>query len=185
MSIFPESQPSFRFLPRLVRFSADPNSTSSQNRGQGGVARGNSYLPLPALNAGTTSPMRQLTKLLSVSRQTLPLFSASPRCLYHTQLSKMSFETTSTIASFGGKLLKLKHKSSSTNTDMALNLFMPSQASKSGAKVPVLFYLSGLTCTGDNCSEKGFFQHAASKHGIAVVYPDTSPRKYASRRAHT
>jgi len=33
-----------------------------------------------------------------------------------------------------------------------------------------------LTCTGDNCAEKGFFQHGASKHGIAVLYPDTSPR---------
>ena len=87
----------------------------------------------------------------------------------------MSFETTATIASFGGKLLKLKHKSSSTNTDMALNLYLPPQALKSGAKVPVLFYLSGLTCTGDNCSEKGFFQHGASEKGIAVVYPDTSP----------
>ena len=87
----------------------------------------------------------------------------------------MSFETTATIASFGGKLLKLKHKSSSTNTDMAVNVYLPPQALKSGAKVPVLFYLSGLTCTGDNCSEKGFFQHGASEKGIAIVYPDTSP----------
>lgn len=87
----------------------------------------------------------------------------------------MSFETTATIASFGGKLLKLTHQSTSTNTKMALNLYLPPQASKTH-KVPALFYLSGLTCTGDNCSEKGFFQHAASKHGIAVVYPDTSPR---------
>lgn len=86
----------------------------------------------------------------------------------------MSFETTASIASFGGKLLKLQHKSSSTTTNMALNLYLPPQASKQ--KVPVLFYLSGLTCTGDNCAEKGFFQAPASKHGIAVVYPDTSPR---------
>src|SRR5215469_18849622 len=82
-------------------------------------------------------------------------------------------ETTATIASFGGKLLKLKHKASSTNCDMALNLYLPPQAEK--GKVPVLFYLSGLTCTGDNCAEKGFFQHAASQKGIAIVYPDTSP----------
>lgn len=87
----------------------------------------------------------------------------------------MSFETTATIASFGGKLLKLKHKSSSTNTDMELNLYLPPQALKPGAKVAVLFYLSGLTCTANNCSEKGFFQHGASQKGIAIVYPDTSP----------
>lgn len=60
---------------------------------------------------------------------------------------------------------------------MALNLYLPPSASSdSKSKVPVLFYLSGLTCTGDNCAEKGFFQAYASKHGIAVVYPDTSPR---------
>ncbi|KAF4554179.1 S-formylglutathione hydrolase-like protein [Elsinoe fawcettii] len=86
----------------------------------------------------------------------------------------MSFETTATIASFGGKLLKLAHKATSTNCEMKLNLYLPPQANS--AKVPVLFYLSGLTCTGDNCSEKGFFQHRASQKGIAVVYPDTSPR---------
>lgn len=92
----------------------------------------------------------------------------------------MTFTTNATIASFGGKLLKLSHKAASTNCDMALNLYLPPQAAKEGAKVPVLFYLSGLTCTGDNCAEKGFFQHAASKKGIAVVYPDTSPRTCAS-----
>ena len=86
----------------------------------------------------------------------------------------MTFETTATIASFGGKLLKLKHKSTSTTTPMALNLYLPPQSSTQ--KVPVLFYLSGLTCTGDNGAEKGFFQHGASRRGIAVVYPDTSPR---------
>lgn len=119
--------------------------------------------------------MRLLTKLPRAPR---PAFAFQPltiRFSCYTTLSKMSFETTGTIASFGGKLLKLKHKSSSTNTDMELNMFLPPQALKSGAKVPVLFYLSGLTCTGNNCSEKGFFQHGAAKHGIAVVYPDTSP----------
>ena len=86
----------------------------------------------------------------------------------------MAFTTTATISSFGGKLLKLKHNATATNCEMALNLFIPPQASSK--KVPVLFYLSGLTCTGDNCSEKGFFQASASKKGIAVFYPDTSPR---------
>ncbi|KAH8595937.1 putative esterase [Bisporella sp. PMI_857] len=87
----------------------------------------------------------------------------------------MSFTITATISSFGGKLLKLTHPSKSTKCDMALNLFLPPQATSSN-KVPVLYYLSGLTCTGDNCAEKGFFQPWAAQHGIAVVYPDTSPR---------
>lgn len=91
----------------------------------------------------------------------------------------MSFKTNGTIASFGGKLLKLSHSSKSTGCDMALNLYLPPQATASiEKKVPVLFYLAGLTCTGDNCAEKGFFQHAASKRGLAVVYPDTSPRAF-------
>lgn len=86
----------------------------------------------------------------------------------------MSFEVTATIASFGGKLLKLTHQSSSTSCKMALNLYLPPTQSK---KVPMLFYLAGLTCTGDNGAEKGFFQNSASKHGIAIVFPDTSPRE--------
>jgi S-formylglutathione hydrolase len=122
--------------------------------------------------------MRQLSKLLTAPR--LASAFQLPTKRFFTTPAIMSFETTGTIATFGGKLLKLKHKSSSTNTDMELNMFLPPQALKSGAKVPVLFYLSGLTCTGNNCSEKGFFQHGAAKYGIAVVYPDTSPSAYSS-----
>jgi poly(3-hydroxybutyrate) depolymerase len=88
----------------------------------------------------------------------------------------MSVKTTATIASFGGKLLKLAHDASTTGCEMKFNLYLPPQSTKS--KVPLLIWLSGLTCTGDNCSEKGFFQHAASKRGIAVLYPDTSPRRF-------
>lgn len=88
------------------------------------------------------------------------------------------FKTNSTIASFGGKLLKLTHTAKTTNCDMNLNVYFPPESSAKNGKFPVLFYLSGLTCTADNCSEKGFFQHAASKNGIAIVYPDTSPRPY-------
>lgn len=87
----------------------------------------------------------------------------------------MSLKTNATIASFGGKLLKLGHKSTATGCDMEFNLYLPPQANK-GQKVPLLIWLSGLTCTANNCSEKGFFQNGASKHGIAVLYPDTSPR---------
>ena len=87
----------------------------------------------------------------------------------------MTFTTTATIANFGGKLLKLSHQAESTGCEMKLNLFLPHQATSS-TPVPVLFFLSGLTCTGDNCAEKGFFQPAAARHGLAVVYPDTSPR---------
>ncbi|KAA8646983.1 hypothetical protein EYZ11_000099 [Aspergillus tanneri] len=89
----------------------------------------------------------------------------------------MAVTTKATIASFGGKLLKLSHVTSSTKCEMNFNLYLPPQSwQQPSQKVPVLVYLSGLTCTADNCSEKGFFQHGASKKGIAVLYPDTSPR---------
>lgn len=86
----------------------------------------------------------------------------------------MSFTTKATITQFGGKLLKLTHEASTTGCEMALNLYLPPNTTKA----PVLFYLAGLTCTGDNGSEKGFFAHNASKKGIAVVFPDTSPSTY-------
>ncbi|KAK2738487.1 hypothetical protein FQN57_007002 [Myotisia sp. PD_48] len=89
----------------------------------------------------------------------------------------MSVTTKATITSFGGKLLKLAHNAVSTKCEMAFNLYLPPQAAQNpDSKVPVLFYLSGLTCTAENCSEKGFFQRGASERGIAIVYPDTSPR---------
>lgn len=92
----------------------------------------------------------------------------------------MSVQTKATIASFGGKLLKLTHNASTTNCEMGFNLYLPPQAtSNTSHKVALLIYLAGLTCTGDNGAEKGFFQHKASEKGIAVLYPDTSPRASA------
>ncbi|PWW75353.1 S-formylglutathione hydrol [Tuber magnatum] len=89
----------------------------------------------------------------------------------------MGFEIKAKIANFGGQLLKLEHQSTSTKTKMALNLFLPpTSISQPSHKTPILIFLSGLTCTGDNCAEKGFLQPHAARHGIAIVYPDTSPR---------
>lgn len=88
----------------------------------------------------------------------------------------MPFKTNAKIASFGGTLYKLTHTSTSTGTEMNLSIFLPPQALNSNTKVPVLVYLSGLTCTPDNCAEKGFFQHGCAAKGIAFVLPDTSPR---------
>ncbi|TAQ84134.1 hypothetical protein B7494_g7540 [Chlorociboria aeruginascens] len=83
----------------------------------------------------------------------------------------MSFKTTAAIASFGGKLLKLTHEASTTGCEMALNLYLPPSASTNSAhKVPVLFYLAGLTCTGDNGAEKGFFQSGA--RGLKIAGED-------------
>ena len=92
-----------------------------------------------------------------------------------TQQTTMTVKTEATIADFGGRLLKLSHQSELCNCEMKFNMFVPGSASSS-KPAPVLFYLAGLTCTGDNGAEKGFFQAKASEKGIAVVFPDTSPR---------
>ena len=80
-----------------------------------------------------------------------------------------------TITTFGGRLLKLTHKSSATGTDMNFNLFIPPGASAS-KPAPVLIYLSGLTCSPANVSEKGFLHAHAAPLGLALLFPDTSPR---------
>ena len=120
------------------------------------IARGASTVPNPNPTAPRPSPCYQ---------------SRSP--------PNMSIQTKATIASFGGKLLKLTHNATTTSCEMGFNLFLPPQATLNPLhKVPLLIYLAGLTCTGDNGAEKGFFQHKASEKGIAVLYPDTSPREF-------
>jgi S-formylglutathione hydrolase len=86
----------------------------------------------------------------------------------------MAFTINASIATFRGTLHKLTHSSPTTGTPMNLNLFLPYEANH--YTVPVLIYLSGLTCSPDNCTEKGFLNAAAAEHGLAVLYPDTSPR---------
>lgn len=87
----------------------------------------------------------------------------------------MKFETKAKIATQGGWLLKLSHEAETVKCPMDVNVFFPGPVD-STQKYPVLLYLSGLTCTPNNCSEKGFIHYWAAKHGIAVVLPDTSPR---------
>lgn len=87
----------------------------------------------------------------------------------------MAFTTNASIRVFGGRLLKLTHQSTTTGTPMNLNLFIPPSAS-AASPAPVLLYLSGLTCTPDNATEKGFLQYHAAPLGLALLFPDTSPR---------
>uniref|UniRef100_A0A7S2UZ85 S-formylglutathione hydrolase n=1 Tax=Fibrocapsa japonica TaxID=94617 RepID=A0A7S2UZ85_9STRA len=75
---------------------------------------------------------------------------------------------------FGGTLKQLTHQSEAVGTPMRFSIFLPPQAESS--PVPVLYYLSGLTCTDENFTQKGGAYRLASKLGIAVVAPDTSPR---------
>jgi len=83
-------------------------------------------------------------------------------------------QTISENACFGGVQGVYKHASKATGTDMTFGLFLPAEA-KDGP-VPVLWYLSGLTCTHENAMVKAGAQGWAAEQGIALVFPDTSPR---------
>ena len=83
-------------------------------------------------------------------------------------------QQTEQIKDHGGWLKRFVHSSQCCQCDMTFSVFLPAQAETQ--KVPVLYYLSGLTCTDDNVRTKGGAQRFAAEHGIALVMPDTSPR---------
>jgi S-formylglutathione hydrolase len=87
----------------------------------------------------------------------------------------MSPETISTVKSFGGTQGVYRHASLETDTDMVFAVYLPPQA-EAGAKLPILWYLSGLTCTHANVMEKGGYQRACAELGLILIAPDTSPR---------
>lgn len=76
--------------------------------------------------------------------------------------------------SHGGGQGVYSHRSVATGTAMTLSVFVPDHAP--GTRLPVLWYLSGLTCTHANVTEKGEYRRACAEHGIVFVAPDTSPR---------
>ena len=75
----------------------------------------------------------------------------------------------------GGRQLVVKHASLATGTDMTFSIYLPPQTDR-GTKVPVVWYLSGLTCTHANVTEKGEYRAACAELGLIFVAPDTSPR---------
>lgn len=86
----------------------------------------------------------------------------------------MDFEKVSETASFGGMQGYYSHAAETVGCTMRFSVFTPPQAKD--AKVPVLWYLSGLTCTEDNATVKAGFQRVAAELGLMIVCPDTSPR---------
>lgn len=86
----------------------------------------------------------------------------------------MTLETVSTARSHGGTQGVYVHASAATGTRMAFSVFVPDHAA--GALLPVVWYLSGLTCTHANVTEKGEYRAACARAGLIFVAPDTSPR---------
>ncbi|KAK0393736.1 hypothetical protein QR680_000377 [Steinernema hermaphroditum] len=87
----------------------------------------------------------------------------------------MSLQEVSSAKSFDGFQKIFKHQSSTLKCEMKFGVYVP-QSESADEKFPVLYYLSGLTCTEANFIEKSGFQRFASEHRIIVVNPDTSPR---------
>jgi S-formylglutathione hydrolase len=89
----------------------------------------------------------------------------------------MSQQAPELIASnkcFDGWLKRYKHTSTATGTEMIFAIYLPPQAQTQ--PVPVLYWLSGLTCTDENFMQKAGAQRLAAELGMAIVAPDTSPR---------
>ena len=86
----------------------------------------------------------------------------------------MKIETLSETSCFGGRIGFYRHASSSNNCDMQFSVFVPPQAAD--GRVPVLTFLSGLTCTEENFMVKSGAQRVAAELGLMLVSPDTSPR---------
>ncbi|KAJ7487407.1 carbohydrate esterase family 1 protein [Mycena galericulata] len=86
-------------------------------------------------------------------------------------------ELVSSNKVFNGELRKYKFKSAALGGLYSnFNIFLPAQAASSRPGVPLLVYLAGLTCTEDNGAQKGGFFGPAAAKGIALLFPDTSPR---------
>lgn len=86
----------------------------------------------------------------------------------------VSLRTISTNRAFGGVQGVYSHSSAVTGSDMTFSVYVPPHGE--GVRLPVVWYLSGLTCTHANVTEKGEFRRACSKLGLIFVAPDTSPR---------
>ena len=84
-------------------------------------------------------------------------------------------EIVSETKSHGGCQLVVRHPSAATSTDMSFSIFLPPQVEQAG-RLPVVWYLSGLTCTHGNVTEKGEYRAACAELGLVFVAPDTSPR---------
>ncbi|MCQ8278911.1 S-formylglutathione hydrolase [Acetobacteraceae bacterium KSS8] len=83
-------------------------------------------------------------------------------------------ETLSRERAHGGEQVVCRHRSESTGTEMVFSVFVPPHAP--GARLPVVWFLSGLSCTHANVTEKGEYRRVCAELGLVFVAPDTSPR---------
>jgi len=87
----------------------------------------------------------------------------------------MSLDNISCQKLFGGWYKRYRHRSTALDCDMVFSIYLPPQVEQ-GEKLPVLYWLSGLSCTDENFMQKAGAQRLAAELGIIIVAPDTSPR---------
>lgn len=92
-------------------------------------------------------------------------------------------EVLSRSKSFAGTVEYYRHASEVCHCEMTFSVFLPPQAEVK--PVPVIYWLSGLTCTHENFITKAGAQYFAAKHGVALIMPDTSPRDLPIKEAHS
>ena len=92
--------------------------------------------------------------------------------LLQTKLPKLK----SNVKMEGGFMKQLSHWSEANQCEMTFSVFLPDLKDRFDAPPPVLYYLSGLTCSDENVRTKSHFAQEAARVGLAVVFPDTSPR---------
>lgn len=88
----------------------------------------------------------------------------------------MAAELVKSNKMFGGLVRRYRHQSAELGCAMHFSVFIPPVAVASGAAVPVIYFLSGLTCTDENFTQKAGAQRKAAELGVGLVAPDTSPR---------
>ena len=107
-------------------------------------------------------------------------FATSTKGGSETMSQQLQVLSRISVTANNGSLLRIRHKSESTNTDMTFSLFLPSSYKtylrSKNQPMPALFWLSGLTCDDTNFTMKAGAFASAEREGIALVIPDTSPR---------
>ena len=86
----------------------------------------------------------------------------------------MSMQQIESVRCFDGQQLRFKHSSKTLHCEMTFSVYLPPQAESE--KLPVLYWLSGLTCNDQNFVQKAGAQKYAAELGIIIITPDTSPR---------
>ena len=104
----------------------------------------------------------------------MPGVGAIERLCGANRVSLAQLRPISVSRCFGGVQHVYRHAAQTTGCDMRFGIFLPPQAT--AGRVPVLYWLSGLTCTEENFIVKAGAQRVASELGLAIVVPDTSPR---------